>query len=280
MNYFAWTLMTVSVLGMAAVVLSKLPDVIGKPQLKIRSVPIGHETIWHYLKRKTAGLLGKLWHFILEAKDLAPAMHIDHPVERMRKVFKIRIRGSEQDPHFLPEAATDLSDVKTSDKSAEALYLESIKRDPQNKEAYEGLGRLYLQEKNFTEAFETYDFLTKYDPARDIYWSNLGLSLYSLKKYREAAAAYEKALSINNKIPTRWVNLALCFLALDDYSRAIRAVSQALALDKRNLNYLSLMADLYIKAGNQVKAEQTFEQILEIEPTNKTAREKLMKLKI
>ncbi len=280
MTFFAWILMTVSLLGIATLVLSKIPDVVGKPQLKIRSVPVGHETLRHYLWRKLGRLGNKIWHFILEAKDLAPAIHIDHPMERMKQAFKIRIRSSEQDPHWLPEATTNLSDLKTSEKSAEALYLESIKRNPQNREAYEGLGRLYLQDKNFEEAAEMFDFLTKFDPGRDVYWSNLGLSLYSLEKYQAAANAYEKALSINNKIPARWVNLALCFQAQDELGKAIKMVNAALALDKRNLNYLGLMADFYVKAGNQVKAEQALEQILELDPTNKAAREKLMRLKI
>src|SRR5258708_5921498 len=99
-------------------------------------------------------------------------------------------------------------------------------------------------------------------------------------QYQKAKEAYEKALSINSKIPTRWVNLGLCFEALEDYTKAVKALSSAVQLDKLNVNYLSLLADAYVKLENYVRAEEVLEQILALEPGNKTAREKLMRLKI
>lgn len=239
------------------------------------------ESLWAYIWRKAKIGGRKLWHFILEAKDLAPAKskNIQDRYQRVKKAFRIKIRSSETDPHWLPEA-TELVEEKVAQKNPEDLYLEAIRRNPNDKQSYEALGRLYLQNKNFGEAAETYEYLTKLDPRRDSYFSNLGFAYYSAGEFAQAASAYEKALSINNKIPTRWINLAMCFEGLDDHSRAVKAFTQALQLDKMNTSYMMLMADAYLKIPNPVRAEEVLEQILALEPTNKSAREKLMRLKI
>ena len=235
-----------------------------------------------YLWRKLKIQAGKMWHFILEAKDLKPqipTLPLNMNVDKVKKVFRIRVKEDEKDPDWMPEVSAETANV-VKGSSPEQLYLETIKRNPTDQGSYEGLGRLYLQEKNYSEAAETFRFLTKLDPTRDIYWSNLGLSLYSIKEYREAANAYDKALKINSKVPVRWINLALCFDAMDETGKAIKAITSALALDKNHSSYLSLLADLYLKAQNKVRAEEVLEQILHQDPGNKPAREKLMKLRI
>jgi tetratricopeptide (TPR) repeat protein len=296
----AWVLIALSLIGMAAVVISKLPNVVlVKPTHRGRLIVVADNLVdyfWHKFKQ----LGNYVWRFILEAKDIRPSAKLPAQVgDKVKKVFKIRIRESEKDPAWLPEVAEDgvrtpepvqpavtperqssSNPVKKDVKTAEELYLRTIQKDPNNRQAYEGLGRLYLQDKNFTEAAETFKFLTTFDPQRDVYWSNLGISQYSLKDFQSATASYEQALKINNKVPARWINLALCFEAMDEHNRAVRAINKALELDPRNSNYLMLLADIYLKISNQIRAEEVLTQVLALDPTNKTARERLMKIKI
>jgi tetratricopeptide (TPR) repeat protein len=277
-------LLIASGLSAVSIILAKLPAVLTRPTIggRVRIV-MAAEGLWSYLVRKFKFVMGKLWHFILEAKDLKPTPLINHQVQKVKQVFKVRIRSSKEEPLWMPEVSGVISnndEEKSTGQTAEELYLNAIKSDPNNKDAYEGLGRLYLQEKNYKEAGETFKFLTRLDPNRDTYWSNLGMSLYSIDLYREAAAAYERALQINNKIPARWVNISLCYEAMHDLPRMIKALNQAIALDKRNLNYLLLLADAYMKVQNKVRAEEVLEQVLSIDPTHKLAREKLMKIRI
>lgn len=272
-----------AVLGMVAVILGKLPGVLTRPTLGGRMrVVTAAEGLWAYLLRKLKFGANKFWHFVLEAKDLKPTPLINHQVQKVKQVFRVRIRSSKEEQLWMPEVAALIDEAKTTNdgKTAEHLYLDAIKSDPNNKQAYEGLGRLYLQEKNYAEAAETFKFLTKLDPKRDVYWSNLGLSLYSTQQYAEAVRAYERAVSINGKVPARWVNLSLCFDALHDTPRTIKSLNQAVHLDRRNINYLQLLADAYLKVENKVRAEEVLEQVLAIDPMHKIAREKLMKIRI
>lgn len=276
-------LLALGVLIAVSLFLFKLGQLNSRPQVKMRmaATQVHHHELWPYVKQKLGIVANKLWHFILEAKDLKPATTktFHNQYEKVKNVFRIRIRSSDQDPQWLPEAQ-DLTIKPNPTQSPEDLYLEAIKRNPHDREAYEALGRLYLQNKNYADAVQTYEYLIKLDPTRDIYYSNLGLSHYSLREFQKAKDAYEKAISINNKIPTRWVNLGLCFEALEDYTKAVKSFSTALQLDKLNVNYLNLLADAYAKLENYVRAEEVLEQILSLEPNNKVAREKLMKLKI
>ena len=273
-----------SVLIVASIFLVKLAQVNQRPttRLKLASgVGHYHDTLWPYFKQKFFLVIHTLWHFILEAKDLTPATTktIHTQYEKVKSVFRIRIRSNNQEPVWLPEAA-ELTIKPKMNQNPEDLYLEAIKKNPKDHQAYEALGRLYLQNKNYADAVQTYEFLTKLDPSQDIYYSNLGLSHYSLKEYQKAQSSYEKALGINSKIPTRWINLALCFDAVAEYAKAVKAIAQALQLDKSNINYLNLLADTYVKLENNVRAEEVLEQILGLDPTNRLAREKLMRLKI
>lgn len=284
MILFAAILFAVSILVITSMFLVKLAQVNQRPVVRVKLAgvhPNYYESLWPYFRQKLQFIANKLWHFILEAKDLKPAATktLQTGVAKAKNVFRIRIRSSESDPQWLPEAA-ELSIKPNATQNPEDLYLEAIKRNPNDKQAYEALGRLYLQSKNFSDASETYEYLTKLDAGRDIYFSNLGLAYYSLGEYLKAAASYEKALNINNKIATRWINLALCFEALEEYTKAVKSITQALVLDKLNMNYLTLLADTYTKLENFVRAEEVLEQILSQDPMNKPAREKLMRLRI
>lgn len=282
----AWIIFAIGVVWLLLLMLSKVPvisdRVVGRSRVLVLT-----DSLFGYIKRKIKIFFERVFHFILEAKDLKPPLPINriahtaaHSMEAAKKAFRIRIRASEAEPVWMPEAAALNAESAAEHADIEQRYLESIKRNPNDIASFEGLGRLYLQEKNYPEATETFEYLTKLNPKRDVYWSNLGLSLFSIKRYKEASIAYQKALDLNDKIPVRWINLALCLDSLDEPMKSIKAVTQALQLAPRNINYQFLLADLYMKMDNKVRAEEVLEHILQIEPTNKPAREKLMKLRI
>lgn len=273
----------IALLILISLFLVKVGQLNGRPNIRVRIATntVHHRELNLYFRQKFSLYARRFWHFILEAKDLTPATSktIHNQYEKVKSAFRIRIRSSNIEPQWLPEAA-ELTIKPSVNQNPEDLYLEAIKKNPNNREAYEALGRLYLQNKNYTDAVSTYEYLITLDPTKDIYYSNLGLSHYSLREFQKSREAYEKAISINNKVPTRWINLGLCFEALEDYNKAIKSISTALQLDRMNINYMLLLSDAYAKAENNVRAEEVLEQILSLEPTNKLAREKLMKLKI
>lgn len=278
MQIFLWLILVGSILGLVGFLLSKLSGL--DHQASHRLSGADQETAGTYVKRKFQILVRQLWHFVLEAKDLKPATKITSRVglvtDQVKKVFRIRIRRHSHEPRWLPEA----TQAVRADQTAEEWYLEAIKKDPHDPEAYEHLGRLYLDNQKFAEAGEVFAYLAKLDPGKDSYFSNLALAYYGLGQYPQSIRAFEQALKLNDKVPARWINLSLALGAVGELARAIKAVTNALALDRTNRNYLMLLADFYLKAGNPVRSEQVLCQILELEPTHRSAREKLMKLRL
>jgi Flp pilus assembly protein TadD len=239
---------------------------------------------WHELLGQVKATVWRwvsvFWNFILEAKDIKTPQSISNSVSKVKQVFRVRVRRSKREPVWMPEA-TNIKVVSEPEgiSTSEQVYLQAIKKHPKDRKAYEGLGRLYLQEKKYPEAIETFEFLTKLDEAEDVYWSNLGLCYFSIQNYRKAIEVYEKSLNLNNRVSSRWLNLALCFEATEEYPKAVRAALSALDLDPVNISYLNYLADLYLKIPNKVKAEEVLEKILEVDPTNRLVADKLAKIK-
>ena len=77
----------------------------------------------------------------------------------------------------------------------------------------------------------------------------------------------------------RLINLSLCFESKGEADKAIEVVERALAISPDNPRYMLLLADFLIKTEKKSVAKDVLEKILELEPTNSLAREKLMQLK-
>ena len=194
MILFATIVFVIALLVPVSLFLAKLGQAYHRPPIRIRvadHLAPHHDRLRDYFTRKASIIGRQLWHFILEAKDLKPATTktIYTQVERVKSAFRIRVRTSDAEPQWLPEAA-ELSVKQQPTHTPEELYLEAIKKNPTDRQAYEALGRLYLQNKEFADAAETFEYLTRLDPSKDTYFSNLGLSYYSLNEFQKAPTSY------------------------------------------------------------------------------------------
>lgn len=224
-------------------------------------------------------LLGVLLHYARAAKEHSSRVNY---LERFSKVLRLNnvrprsgIRAAEA---ALREAETENGPEAFRDQTEKSL-VERIQKNPSDRSAYEDLGKLYLERKKFTDAEEVYEYLTRNYDAEDGYFSRLGTVYFNLKKFDQAATAYSRAIELRGDLPNRHVNLSLCFEALGDYAKAVEAVRKAIRISSDNAAYLSLLADLLIRSGKEREASETLEKILELEPANESARERLMSLK-
>src|SRR6185503_10976397 len=127
MVIFAWIILTLAVLGLVAVVLSKLPRLLVRPTARVKLMVAADgflASFWYKIRQLTRWL----WHFVLEAKDIRPTKIISSEMDKVKKVFRIRIRESEADPVWMPEVAdhgertTKTATVNEKNKTAEELY--------------------------------------------------------------------------------------------------------------------------------------------------------------
>lgn len=219
---------------------------------------------------------------------------------------KTEFKNSRDIAHHLSDAVrnklerkktlTEREDVKSeelSDELAEAIELfdkgqyanaeeEAIailKDDPTYLPAYEFLGQVYMARKNWLEAAEVYRYLIKKSPKNDKYWKALGDSLMGLEDYQEAKRSYHKSLEFYAS-PEVYVSLGLAYQAFEDFTSSIKAFESALDLEPENIQVLMLLAQNLIRCNEAGAAEEVLEQVLELEPDNVMARERLMQLKV
>jgi len=163
-------------------------------------------------------------------------------------------------------------------KQAENKYLGIIKNDHNNVKAYQGLGEIYLEQKEYEGATEVFEKVSKLDPTNDMAFTNLGMALMQVNKYDEAVVAYEHAVALNGKISYRHINLALAAEKAGDSKKQIAALERAVVLEPEKMEYLDALITVAIAAGDDSAAKEALKKIIAIDPDNLEAHRKLARL--
>jgi tetratricopeptide (TPR) repeat protein len=86
-------------------------------------------------------------------------------------------------------------------QEAEQKFVEAISIQPKCTKAYESLGRLYVQERQWDEAFEAFQFLLRMDANDASVYANLGELAVAQGNTTAAIAHFEKAVSLKPANP-------------------------------------------------------------------------------
>lgn len=285
--FFPQLLIILSVAAIIVLLLRKIPGVREfVSQTPVRRLPaygtkILGAKIWAY----TLQYANKLWHFVLEVKDISRSRTFSRLPATFKNIHfpkphlgKLPFLKSADSPEFYVQRALDLTGAENF-AEAERTFIKAIEKDPRSEAAYNGLGKLYLSQNKFDEAIETYKFLVKHHPENDGYYAGLGQAYHGQKLYDQAMEAYERAIELAPENARRYVNLGLTLEARKHLEEAILNYRKALDLEKTDTQIMMILADALVKKGDREEAELFLEQILQAEPTNHLAREKLMQLK-
>lgn len=112
---------------------------------------------------------------------------------------------------------------------AEKLYIEIISHNPKNVDAYEGLGNLYLKNRQHEQARETLRFALRLDPDNASALMSLGQIETAQDNYKEALDALRKAIVIRPKNPKyldAFVEAALAGKSRADADRGITLLKE------------------------------------------------------
>jgi len=162
----------------------------------------------------------------------------------------------------------------TSDfKKIEGKYIEIIKIDSKNIEAYEGLGQLYLENNQNKEARQIFDFLLKLGVEDAGLFVNIANLAWEDDNLDEAKTYYLKALSLDGSLMSARVNLGLIFNELSDKDSAAAQFRAALELEPRNPRYLDLLIESSIKIGDKELAKNALKKLELVNPENKKIKD-------
>ncbi len=163
-----------------------------------------------------------------------------------------------------------------------ALYFAklSLSRDNTRIESIHNLASIYEVLKDFANSDLYFEEALKLEPKNPLINNNYAYSLCARN------INLEKALSLSRQaISTEtnnsayldtygWINYQL-----GNYEIALKYIERSISLDKKNTEVLEHLADIYIKLGKLLEAEEVYNQALELEPDNFNLKNKINNLK-
>lgn len=198
--------------------------------------------------------------------------------ERIQSVLNTEKTEKKQE-RKLRSVATEASKLfkERRFRQSEKKYLGIIKADHKNIKAYQGLGLIYLEQKEYSGAIEAFKKICELDPTNDTAFNNLGLSYFNTGKYEEAIRAYDHSVSLNNKVVHRFLNLALAAQKAGNYKAETNALEHAVSLEPK-IEYLEKLAEAATQADDKSAIKKACQKIVEIDPANLEAQRKLARL--
>ncbi|MBU2613707.1 tetratricopeptide repeat protein [Patescibacteria group bacterium] len=175
------------------------------------------------------------------------------PLAHMAPSVQDRIRG------LIEEARSLARDLKWAD--AERRYLEVLSIDTRNIDAYKGLGMLYLKQKLYPQAKETFEFLMKIQKADDACFSGMAEIAEAEGDAATAEVMRTKALEDQPRSPTRHAELASFFLERGEPGKAWPLAKRAADLEPKSAKYLVTAIEAAIAMGNQTEARRRFDKL-------------------
>ncbi|MBI5753926.1 tetratricopeptide repeat protein [Candidatus Peregrinibacteria bacterium] len=156
------------------------------------------------------------------------------------------------------------------DEEAVKCFVQALSINAQHPETQQRLALLYLQKQMYSAAAALFQQLAEQtkDP---VHYSHWGLTLYQQSDFENAKIAYQTAVDLDPSRPQRFVSLAQVYKALGQLGNAIIAVNKALEIEQENLEFLYLLADLQVEAGNYLAARESLEKLLTLDAGNKAA---------
>jgi len=176
------------------------------------------------------------------------------------------------------EKPTQLRDLETraarlyADRqylAAEKAYLKVLRINHKDAQAYNRLGLIYVALKNYDDATECFQISAQLKPTAAA-WYNLGLAYNENGNAIKAISAIEKAIMFEPSA-VRYSGLAKAYAKVGNQAKVISALEQALAQEKTKKT-LVLLAESYAKNHQREKMQETYRQILELDPSDAKAK--------
>lgn len=115
------------------------------------------------------------------------------------------------------EAGNNARDQKPPDyRAAELAYRAATTLAPDDERGFIGLGNIYYDQQNFTQAVAAYRQAVELSPKNVSVFENLGNAYYVLGQYKEALEASSQAITFDPKPPGPYFTLTWASLTIGD----------------------------------------------------------------
>jgi spermidine synthase len=147
--------------------------------------------------------------------------------------------------------------------------------NPQNAKAFQALGEIYLEEKNISEAMNSYSKAISLDPQYANAYHHLGVCYYMQKKLNKALRFFSKAVQLDSTYGASYFYTGMCAWQMGDLNRSIRNLQKSIRFDPGFAQSHYYLAMAYERKGWTYKARQQLEEAFKIDPGLFHVRENL-----
>ncbi len=288
MSFFSWILFFLIVACLAVILIiffSKLASVSAvnlATAPSVKQVEVKKRLLEERLQRKFSHLAGQLAVWLKPVSQFLAARlkFFYRKIIELEEIYRHKIlKSSFQDrvakeryaSEMLKEAA--LLAVEEKFAAAEKKYIEILNLDEKNLEAYRGLGELYLRQKDYEHAKETFEFLLKLNAGDPVAYRRLGETDYLKGDLKAAQERYLKSLELDAGSLETCLALAEICLNLEEPSQAFKYALQASILEPHHPRVLDFLIEVSIIVRDKSAALKAYKQLKEVNPENQKLAE-------
>ena len=150
--------------------------------------------------------------------------------------------------------------------AAESLYRKVIESQPDNFDAIQLLGALFLGRKKYEHALTFFEKAEKINERQANLFVNKGIALKALGKLKDALLSFNKALEIDEKNFDAYYNKGNLFRLLGRLEEARSSYEISCSLSPKNLLSLYNLGNCYRDLGHFDTALESYDQALALDP--------------
>jgi tetratricopeptide (TPR) repeat protein len=160
---------------------------------------------------------------------------------------------------LVTEARSLVRDLKWAE--AERRLLEVLSLDQRHADAYKLLGQMYLKQKLYPQAKETFEFLIKLKKADDASFAGLAEIAESDEDFAKAESMRLKAVEVSPKQSFRYAELAAFYLSRNEPAKAWTFAKRASDLEPTSAKYLELSLDIAVRLNDRAEARRRYDRL-------------------
>ncbi len=215
------------------------------------------------------------------AQDIASGVKLirDEKYNAAKKYFNSLLNGeSKSEAYFY---LGEIYFIENKIDSAKQFYDKGITADIEFPLNYAGLVRIYLTQKNSSEAEKNYNQAMEFgedNPEVYVVLAGAYSSIYGGKNYDKAIKLLNEALKINSKYVKAYVVLGDVYLAKGNGTEAIKNFQSAIDINGNDPEPMTRKAKVYILIGNYPEATSLLNEAIKIDPSYSPAYNELAEL--
>ena len=157
---------------------------------------------------------------------------------------------------------------KNNFKSAEKLYKEILKKNPNHFDSIVLVGTLSAQFGKLEIAKQLFQKAIQINPNHPRVYYNLGLVFKEIGEYQKAISYYEKAIKIKPEYFIAYNNLGIVFYELGEFQKAISCHKQAIQINPNFANGHFGLGNVLEELGEYQKAIDYYKKAIQIQPNH------------